>query len=82
LYERLNAMLSEAGMTSLFESIEMPLVPVLADMERSGVKLDTDVHLLFVASDKIRVVDGAIAQQRLRHLIHIVAEIGKEEVVC
>lgn len=43
LYERLNAMLSEAGMTSLFESIEMPLVPVLADMERSGVKLDTEV---------------------------------------
>ena len=43
LYERLNAMLSEAGMTSLFESIEMPLVPVLANMERSGVKLDTEV---------------------------------------
>lgn len=32
--------LKAAGMTRLFEEIEMPLVPVLADMEMNGVRLD------------------------------------------
>lgn len=34
--------LKEAGVESLFYDIEMPLMPVLADMEMAGVCLDTD----------------------------------------
>ncbi len=33
--------LAEQGLQSLFEDVEMPLVEVLADMERAGVRLDT-----------------------------------------
>lgn len=33
--------LKEVGAEDLFNNIEMPLVPVLADMERNGVRLDT-----------------------------------------
>ncbi|HYW87666.1 MAG TPA: DNA polymerase I [Chloroflexota bacterium] len=32
--------LAEAGQTELFEDVEMPLVPVLADMERVGIAVD------------------------------------------
>lgn len=43
--------LKEVGAESLFHDIEMPLVPVLADMERNGVRLDTkaldEVHTTF-----------------------------------
>ena len=34
--------LKETGTENLFWNIEMPLVPVLADMELNGVRLDTD----------------------------------------
>lgn len=34
--------LHEAGVWQLFSEVEMPLVPVLASMERNGVRLDTD----------------------------------------
>jgi DNA polymerase-1 len=34
--------LKEVNAEKLFWNIEMPLVPVLADMERTGVCLDTD----------------------------------------
>ena len=37
----LMAALEEDGLTHLFEEIEMPLMPVLAKMERNGVRLDT-----------------------------------------
>ena len=33
--------LQEAGLTELFYQIEMPLVPVLAEMELNGVRIDT-----------------------------------------
>ena len=35
-------MLKQEGATRLFEEVEMPLMPVLADMERTGVCLDTE----------------------------------------
>ena len=35
-------MLEAEGATRLFEEIEMPLMPVLADMERAGVRIDTE----------------------------------------
>ena len=34
--------MQESGVTELFEQIEMPLVPVLAYMERNGVRIDTE----------------------------------------
>jgi DNA polymerase-1 len=34
--------LKEVGAERLFYEIEMPLVPVLASMERNGVRIDTD----------------------------------------
>lgn len=38
----LEAKLKEANAEDLFRNIEMPLVPVLADMEQNGVLLDTE----------------------------------------
>jgi DNA polymerase-1 len=42
LKEDLEPELTSTGLASLFERVEMPLVPVLADMERVGVALDVD----------------------------------------
>lgn len=42
LYPRL---CEEAGLLSVLEEIEVPLVPVLADMERRGVNVDADMLL-------------------------------------
>ena len=39
--ENLEKKLEQSGMTQLFNEIEMPLVPVLAEMELNGVRLDT-----------------------------------------
>ena len=41
LYNVLKPRLKEAGVEDLFYNIEMPLVPVLAEMEMNGVLLDT-----------------------------------------
>jgi DNA polymerase-1 len=41
LAERQRARLEEDGLTRLFHEIELPLVDVLVEMEREGVKLDT-----------------------------------------
>ena len=42
LYNVLKPRLKEAGVEQLFYEIEMPLVPVLAQMEVNGVRIDTD----------------------------------------
>ncbi len=41
LYEKFDPMLGKGNLRKLFEEIEIPLVPVLADMEAEGVMLDT-----------------------------------------
>lgn len=41
-YNVLKPRLKETGVKDLFYNIEMPLVPVLAEMEMTGVRLDTD----------------------------------------
>ena len=38
----LREQLAEGGLASLFEEVEMPLLPVLARMEKAGVKIDLD----------------------------------------
>jgi DNA polymerase-1 len=42
LYDVFNRKLEEAELNPVFETIEMPLVPVLEDMEDDGVYLDVD----------------------------------------
>ena len=42
LYRLFGPMLHEREAWELFEKVEMPLVPVLAAMERKGVRVDTD----------------------------------------
>ena len=41
LVEHFRPQLEEQGLTKLFDEVEMPLVPVLLDMERAGVALDS-----------------------------------------
>ncbi len=43
LYGRLTEELEAHSMLDLLEDIEMPLVPVLADLEKTGVRIDLDV---------------------------------------
>ncbi|HBN26063.1 MAG TPA: DNA polymerase I [Desulfobacteraceae bacterium] len=40
-YNRLFPMLEKEGLLELFEKVEMPLVPVLKEMETNGIKVDT-----------------------------------------
>jgi DNA polymerase I len=40
LYELLSPRLDQLELRNLYEDIELPLVPVLADMERAGIKVD------------------------------------------
>lgn len=42
LYKKFAPMLKKDGLEMLFREVEMPLVQVLADMERAGVKIDTE----------------------------------------
>ena len=43
LCERLRPQLAEVGGTALYEDLEIPLVPLLARMERHGIAIDSDV---------------------------------------
>ena len=43
LKDRLEKELRQQGLEELFYQVELPLVPVLVDMERNGVKLDTNL---------------------------------------
>ncbi|MBT8337157.1 MAG: DNA polymerase I [Gemmatimonadetes bacterium] len=43
LWERFEAELEKNELIALFDTLEMPLVPVLADMEEAGMRVDTDV---------------------------------------
>ena len=40
--DHLRAQLERDGLEPLYRDLELPLVPVLADLERAGVRLDTD----------------------------------------
>jgi DNA polymerase I len=43
LYNKFLPLLVSSGSKSLFDNIEMPLMPVLADMEKVGVSIDSEV---------------------------------------
>ena len=42
IWEKIRPQLEETGLIKLFQELEMPLIPVLADMEMHGVLLDAD----------------------------------------
>ncbi len=42
LHQHFQAELEKAALHSLFEKIELPLMPVLADMERTGIRIDSE----------------------------------------
>lgn len=54
--ERLEPELTEAAVDGVFRDLEMPLVPVLLDMEREGIRLDLE-HLAALSSE----MEGRIA---------------------
>ena len=64
LWERFRPELAEAGLETLYEALEIPLVPVLAGMEEAGIEVD--VAFLKAMSEKMRV-----------ELEHIEADIYK-----
>jgi len=57
----LEAELEESGATSLFYDLEMPLVPVLTNMERRGIRLDTTV-LEDLGRDLARDIEAAATE--------------------
>ncbi|MGH7583285.1 MAG: DNA polymerase I [Gemmatimonadales bacterium] len=67
LYRHFGPELERAGGVSLFEKIEMPLIPVLTDMEWIGIRIDSDTfarlggelsHDLEVLAQEIRGAAG------------------------
>lgn len=62
LHEPLRARLEEDGLLKIAEEIEFPLIPVLVEMERTGVKVDTDVlaRISEELSAEIEGLEGAI----------------------
>jgi DNA polymerase I len=63
LYELLSPRLDELGLRKLYEEIELPLAPVLADMERAGIKVDRGVLQKMSSEMETRLVE-------LTHRIH------------
>ncbi|WP_250631042.1 DNA polymerase I [Rhodoflexus caldus] len=69
LQEKFAPVLKKDGLEVLFREVEMPLVQVLADMERAGVRIDTEA---LAAYSKELEVDIRAAEQR------VYADAGEE----
>ncbi|MBI5850215.1 MAG: DNA polymerase I [Planctomycetes bacterium] len=61
LRERMAPELAAANLMEVFTAIEMPLVPVLLDMEREGIRVDVD-HLRRLA-ERLRAEIGLLEQR-------------------
>ncbi len=61
LVEELKPELVEKGATQLMNDVEMPLVPILAEMEMNGILLDSD-FLTNMSADLSEQLDGLIAE--------------------
>ncbi len=66
LYEKLAPMLEKQQQTRLFDEIEMPLLPILIDMEKIGIRIDAD----FLGSLSAEM---AVKLHRLEGQIHALA---------
>jgi len=64
LMPKLKHELKEKGQWELFQDLEMPLVPILADMEYAGVRLDTNFLKQLSASlaDRLNEIEQEIYQ--------------------
>lgn len=62
LKEILEKELNETGLIKVFDEIEMPLMPVLAEMESIGVRIDTDSlkETSRLMTDKMNALEGEI----------------------
>jgi len=69
LAEELEERLEEEGLTSLYRDIEMPLMPILAQMEMTGIAIDPDYFSKFGVELKIK----------LEELKKSIYEISEEE---
>ncbi|RMF15894.1 MAG: DNA polymerase I, partial [Candidatus Dadabacteria bacterium] len=68
LCERLHPRLVEQGLDAVYREIELPLVPVLADMEWNGIRVDTDA---------LEALQREL-QTRIHHIeAEVTAEIGR-----
>ena len=70
LYHLFAPMIEAKGLGEVMQRIEMPLVPILAEMERTGVTLDTEA--LTLSADRIR--------DRLQELETTIYEAGGREI--
>ncbi len=62
LQAHLQPRLQEEGLHDLFEQVEMPLVPVLVEMERNGIRLDVEFlrEMSRQLEQDLAVLEGAI----------------------
>lgn len=62
LKKHLETKLESANLIKVFEDIEMPLIPVLAEMELNGIKIDTEAlgNLLKSTSKELAKLEGKI----------------------
>ncbi len=56
-FNALKPMIEEAGLTGLMENVELPLVPVLMNMEMSGISVDKDMLRDLSGSFETRLSD-------------------------
>ncbi|MEI7811083.1 MAG: DNA polymerase I [Ignavibacteria bacterium] len=61
LYQKLAGELEKSGLTKLCHEVEFPLAPVLEDMERTGVKIDTTMLRQF-SRDLLILMDNYTAK--------------------
>lgn len=65
LVEHYQPQLAERGLENLFEQVEMPLVPVLVEMERTGVLLDMGFleQMSIALKERLEELEKAIQEQ-------------------
>jgi DNA polymerase I len=61
LAERQRAVMEEEGLTRLFSEIELPLVDVLVELERAGIKLD--LHKVYEIAGKVEQQAGELERE-------------------
>ncbi len=69
LTDSLKEELHQQGLWQLFSEVEMPLIPVLAAMERNGVLLDTDL---------LRKISLELGREMLKLEIEIYSSVGHQ----
>ncbi len=69
LWQRLKPRLSLEGVTTVYETMDRPLIPVVAQMEAAGVKVDRD---------RLSVLSGEFAQRMAAYEAEAYEQAGNE----